>query len=344
MEHQNNSGSQDTTIKETAGKSKMVYYRNVCIVLCLHITVAVFGGCAFLRDGKEDIKINRDFSEMGEGKNEAVPVLGQADSISVEITAESAIVINADTNTVLYQKQSTDKIAPASTAKLIMALTALDYCSPEDEVTVGAEIEMIHKDSSRAWLTKGDVLTVRQLLIALLLPSGNDAAYTLAVNAGKKITGNNSLTNGQSIDVFLDKANEKARALGAASSNFTAPDGYPAEGQYSTAYDLAMIAKACLDNPTISKIVASYTSYEKWANGREVTYNNTNELLNPNSLYYRPEVIGLKTGTSSLSGACLISAAVINGKTYICSVMGADGDGRFQDSIAIYDEIKARVK
>ena len=76
---------------------------------------------------------------------------------------------------------------------------------------VGAEIEMIHSDSSTAWLMKGDTLTVRQLLIALMLPSGNDAAYTLAVNTGKVIAGDNSLSNQQAIQIFMDKVNEKGQ-------------------------------------------------------------------------------------------------------------------------------------
>ena len=271
-------------------------------------------------------------------------ILDADNSISVDISAQNAIVMGAATNTVLYQKKGTHRIAPASTAKMITALTVLDYFSPNDELTVGAEIRMIHGDSSRAWLTKGDTLTVRQLLIALMLPSGNDAAYTLAVNTGKKIAGDNGLTNKQSIHVFMDKVNEKSQMLGTENSNFVVPDGYDVDGQYTTAYDLALIAKACLDNPIISQVVASYTSSERWANGRVVTFNNTNELLNPSSQWYRPEVIGLKTGNSSLAGACLVSAAVINGETYICVVMGSTEDARFQDSIDIYDEIKAQQK
>ena len=251
-------------------------------------------------------------------------------------------MVNKDTDALLYQKNGTDRIAPASTAKMITALTVLEYCSPEDEMRVGAEIEMIHSDSSTAWLMKGDTLTVRQLLIALMLPSGNDAAYTLAVNTGKTIAGDNSLSNQQAIQIFMDKVNEKAKAIGVTDSNFVVPDGYDAEGQYTTAYDLAIIAKACLENPIISEIVASNTSYERWPNGREVTYNNSNELLDPNSPYYRPEVIGLKTGTSSLGGACVVSAAVIDGETYICVVMGSTKESRFQDSVDILDKIKAR--
>lgn len=351
MVYQNNNGNYDNRNRRKAKKKKKGYYRAVCIVLCLLIAVTAFGIVNLIRDGKETpisgkkvTKNNEVYSQVDGGQSEAVsPSLDSAEnSLSVNITAANAIVINADTNTVLYQKSGTDKIAPASTAKMITALTVLDYCSPNDEMRVGAEIEMMHDDSSRAWLMQGDTLTVRQLLIALMLPSGNDAAYTLAVNAGKKIAGDNSLTNKQAIQVFMDKVNGKAKSLGAENSNFIVPDGYDADGQYTTAYDLAVIAKACLDNPYISEIVASYSSYERWPNGREVTYNNTNELLNPNSQYYLPEVIGLKTGTSSLGGACIVSAAVINGNTYICAVMGSTEDGRFQDSINIYDAIKAQ--
>ena len=249
--------------------------------------------------------------------------------------------MNADANTLLYQKNSTDKIALASTAKLITALTVLDYCPTDDEMTVGTEIEQMHEDSSRAWLNQGDILTTRQLLVALLLPSGNDTAYTLAVNAGKKIAGDSNLTIAQSIDTFMGKVNEKTRMLGLENSNFLVPDGHDTEGQYTTAYDLVIIVKACLDDPYISEIVSSYTSYPKWVGGREVTYNNSNEPLNPNSQYYYPEVIGLKTEASTLAGNCLVSAAVINGETYICVMMGSTADDRVTDSITIYDKIKA---
>ena len=350
MIYQNNNGNYDNRGRRKTKKKRRIYYRAVCIVLCLLIAVTAFGIVNMIKSGKETpipdkkiVKNNEDYSLGDGGQSEAVsPSLDSANSLSVDITAANAIVINADTNTVLYQKNGTDKIAPASTAKMITALTVLDYCSPDDEMRVGAEIEMMQDDSSRAWLMQGDTLTVRQLLVALMLPSGNDAAYTLAVNAGKEIAGDMGLSNAQAIDVFMDKVNQKAKSLGAENSNFVVPDGYDADGQYTTAYDLAVIAKACLDNPYISEIVASDSSYERWPNGREVTYNNTNELLNPNSQYYLPEVIGLKTGTSSLGGACIVSAAVINGNTYICAVMGSTEDGRYQDSIDIYDAIKTQ--
>lgn len=350
MDYQNINGNYDNRSRCKSKKKKGHSYRTVCIMLCFLIAITVFGIGNLVRNSKETPASDKKVAQNNEGfsltdgeQNETVPpALDSANSLSVNITAANAIVINADTNVTLYQKNGTDKIAPASTAKMITALTVLDYCSPDDEMRVGAEIELMHDDSSRAWLMQGDTLTVRQLLVALMLPSGNDVAYTLAVNTGKKIVGDKDLSDTQAIDVFMDKVNEKAKRLGAKNSNFVVPDGYDADGQYTTAYDLAIIAKACLDDPCISEIVASYSSYERWPNGREVTYNNTNELLNPNSQYYRPEVIGLKTGTSSRGGACIISAAVINGNTYICAVMGSTENDRFQDSIDIIDAIKSK--
>ena len=248
--------------------------------------------------------------------------------IDADIIASNAYVMNAGTSSAVYDKNANTQIAPASTAKLLAALTALDYLSPDDVVTVGTEIETIAEDSSRAWLTLGDKMTVRQLLIALLLPSGNDAAYTLVESTGL------------GAPKFVDAMNRKAKELGAGFSNFVTPDGYDAEGQYTTAFDLAQIAKVCLENETISEIVSGYASSETWHNGREVTYYNTNELLNPNGGYYYPKAIGMKTGGSSAAGQCLVSAAVINGETYICVVMDSTGEGRFADSLAIYYEIE----
>ena len=331
---------------------KRIRYGSMCFALCLLIAGAAFGVINLLKGSEAPPSPDNEIVSSGEGffqedrsqKETISPApapAGSVDSISADVVAKNVVVMNADTNTLLYQKNSTDKIAPASTAKLITALTVLDYCSTDDEMTVGTEIELMHEDSSRAWLNQGDILTTRQLLVALLLPSGNDAAYTLAVNAGKKIAGDSNLTNAQSIDTFMGKVNEKTRMLGLENSNFLVPDGHDTEGQYTTAYDLVIIVKACLDDPYISEIVSSYTSYQKWVSGREVTYNNSNELLNPNSQYYRSEVIGLKTGASTLAGNCLVSAAVINGETYICVMMGSTADDRVTDSITIYDKIKA---
>lgn len=267
---------------------------------------------------------------------EATP---RATPFYVDVTAANACLMSCDG--VLFKKGSDEKITPASTAKMLTALTVLDYYLPDDSITVGDEIALMVSDASRAWLNVGDELTVRQLLVALLLPSGNDAAFTLAVNTGRIIAKDDSLSNEKSVEAFMKSANKKAKALGATKSKFKTPDGYDADGQYTTAYDLALIAMACLDNSCIAEIVGNFTISDTWLSGREVTYQNTNKLLNPDSEYYYPAAIGLKTGSSSLSGYCLVSAAVIDDETYVCVVMGADIDGRFSESIKIYNKLEA---
>ena len=137
-------------------------------------------------------------------------ISGKIESDSLEIVATTAYVLNIDTDSVLYSKNSDEHIAPASTAKMLTALTVLDYYSPDDILTIGAEIDLIPADSSTAWLSRGDTLTVKQLLVALLLPSGNDAAYTLAVNTGKVIAGDQTLSLRQAIETFIDAMNHKA--------------------------------------------------------------------------------------------------------------------------------------
>ena len=264
-----------------------------------------------------------------------------AREITAEITALNACVAELDSGTVIYRKAHEEQIAPASSAKLLTALAVLDYCNPDESVEVGPEIWRIAQDASKAWLNEGDSLTVRQLLTALLLPSGGDAAYTAAVHTGKKIVGGEP-SEQQALDAFIIEMNRKASTLGAVSSNFITPDGYDVDGQYTTAADLIRIAAVCIRNETIMGIVGDYSVYDVWENGREVNYFNTNELLNPDGPYYYPEAIGLKTGSSISAGSCLISAAVIGGRTYISVVMRSGEEERFSDALALYSQIESQ--
>jgi D-alanyl-D-alanine carboxypeptidase (penicillin-binding protein 5/6) len=305
------------------------------------IGVVVIAGISLWHRQSEGIIAEPQSSQTHE-KNDALPPMDETagvKTIAVDITATNAYVLNVDSNTVLYQKNSDKHIAPASTAKMLAALTVLDYCSLDDMFTVGPEIDLIASDSSRAWLNRGDTLTVKQLLAALLIPSGNDAAYTLAVNVGKKRAHDNGLSAQQAIKAFVAAMNQKAKDVGTASSHFITPDGYDADGQYTTAFDLAQIAKACLSHDVLLEIMRKHRINDTWANGREVTFTNTNKLIDPNSPYYYSRVTGLKTGHSEAAGSCLVSAATIDGKTYICVVMGASEETRFSDSLTIFSKI-----
>lgn len=262
------------------------------------------------------------------------------DSRFDDLDARNVYLLNVSTNTVLYEKESKQRIAPASTTKMLTALTALDYCDEDEEIKIGREIDLIAQDASRAWLTVGSRLNLRQLLVALLLPSGNDAAYSLAVYTGRKICEDETLSIDRALKAFMTAMNKKAADIGAFDSNFVSPDGYDTEGQYTTAYDLACIAKACMESEILKGIVGCYRISDVWLSGQEVTYYNTNELINPESPYYYEYAVGLKTGNSGAAGACLVSCAYINDELYICVVMGSTEQGRWLNSLTLYHSIK----
>jgi D-alanyl-D-alanine carboxypeptidase (penicillin-binding protein 5/6) len=306
------------------------------IVIFLIIAVVIAGGIFLNGCNETSNPLGNAADNVAETEN--------IEKISVDIMAANAYVLNVDSDVVLFQKNSDEHIAPASTAKMLTALTVLEYCSIDEKFTVGSEIDLIASDASRAWLNQGDTLTVKQLLAALLIPSGNDAAYTLAVNAGKKIAGGNGLSTGQAVKEFVSAMNSRSKKIGAVSSNFLTPDGYDADGQYTTAFDLAQIAKECLGNDVLSDIMSSYKINDKWQNGREVTYTNTNDLINPGSPYYYHSAVGLKTGNSGNGGSCLVSAAVIDGQTYVCIIMGDSEEGRFSDSLTVYSAIDTTIR
>jgi|GEM_PF-2223668 len=286
-------------------------------------------------------KINHEVTLFVNDPHNKPALSGQTENlidakIASDIVAKNAYLYNVSADTILFEKNSDQHIAPASTAKMMTALTVLDYCDKEEVVSVGQEIDLVAKDSSTAGLHSGNILTVHQLLNALLLPSGNDAAYALAVFTGRKICGDDNISIDKALIAFLRKMNEKAADIGANDSSFVNPDGYDATGEYTTAHDLACIAKEFHDSDLLRDISATYRISDVWLSSQEVTYYNTNELINPASPYYFKYATGIKTGTSSGAGCCLVSAANIKDELYLCVVMGSSDNGRWTDSLKLY--------
>ncbi|MCI2046982.1 MAG: VanZ family protein [Faecalibacterium sp.] len=272
-----------------------------------------------------------------------VPVLSSLPAQHIEssispaaLEAASALLLDLTSQTTLYASHETDPVAPASTTKLLTALTAWDFCAPNEIVSIGQEVTYIAADASRAGLMPGEELTVEQLYHAMLLPSGNDAAYALAVYAGRRISDDDSLSIEAALDTFIAAMNDKAAALGASNSHFVCPDGYDADGQYTTAADLACIAAAVLRQPLLSEICGTLSFSDTWPSGEQASFTNTNFLLDPTSEYYDPAVIGLKTGRSSAAGCCLVAAAKHGGDTYLTIVMGSSETGRWTDTRALF--------
>ncbi len=258
-------------------------------------------------------------------------------SITVETAGSQVLVLDLNTGCILFAKNENAQIYPASLTKLLTALTALKYAPKDMVFTVGGEISLIGPESSISGLRRGDELTFTQLLDAMLLPSGNDAAYTMAAGVGRHIANNPMLSAAAAVELFVEKMNETAQSLGALSSVFTCPDGYPDPEHVSTAADLARIAAAASKNETIRastrKKEVHYT-----INGRPVVFKNTDQLLDPTSEYYYPGVFGLKTGYTARAGNCMAAAAEQNGKAVLVITLGSEtSEERWEDCITCFN-------
>ncbi len=250
------------------------------------------------------------------------------------ILAETAIVIDAKTGQVLYDKNMDEQREPASTTKVITALLALENLDINQTVTIDAETPFT--EGSRVYLLEGENIRVEQLLYALLLESANDAAVAL----GKEISG--------SIPAFADRMNKKAAELGAKNTHFVNPNGLHEEGHLTTAYDLAMIAKEAMKNEEFRKLVTAYRYVIPATNKQDTRY-----LYNTNRLIYdeKTKVLvngaqraakyegstGIKTGYTSHAGGCLVAGAIRGDTELISVVMKSTDEGRFADSIALLD-------
>ncbi|MDD3173716.1 MAG: serine hydrolase [Herbinix sp.] len=253
----------------------------------------------------------------------------------IDIDAEAAILFDADTKQVLYYKNPVKAVFPASTLKLLTSIVALNWCSVDEEVTIGDEITMIASDSTRAYLKQGQILTIRNLLEGMLLPSGNDAAYAVAAYVGRKSLYNLQASKEEAVTEFVRLMNAQAKEIGVKNSCFKTPDGYDAVGQYTTAYDMGLIGIAAAGFDTITEIAHKSSSRNSFVSGEDVTWNNTNKLITRFSGKYYSPTIGLKTGTSTMAGRCIITAAKKDGKEVICAIMDSTAVGRWEDAIAL---------
>ena len=184
-----------------------------------------------------------------------IPVPREENAFVLDIGAPRALFYEADGNVILYRKGIDEWTAPASTIKLLTALTALQYCDPDREFTVGDEIDLIGWDSSVCGLEKGMIFTLRQLLYGMLLPSGNDAAFCIAANVARTLTDCGGTED--AVRYFVDLMNETAWEIGMDHTNVVSPDGYDAPGQHTTARDLLTLARTVLENDLILQICAT---------------------------------------------------------------------------------------
>lgn len=238
----------------------------------------------------------------------------------------AAAIFEADSLYCIYEKDSEAKRSIASITKLITASVAVRYMPVETMITVGSELELVKPDSSVCGLRSGYRLTLEQLLYGLLMSSGNDAAYTIAVNVARHQSGNAEMSDSEAVEYFCGLMNELAKEIGATDSSFANPEGWDDENNYSTVQDLAIIARYAKSQALIAKIASTVSYTTPIASGGAMTFNNSNFLLHEEGRFYHPDVTGLKTGSTSGAGKCLVATVNIDGHDYIAIVMGCPNE------------------
>ena len=216
------------------------------------------------------------------------------------------------------------RISLASTTKLLTASLALRYLDPGTVVTVGDEVYYAKPDSTLSYLLPWTEITVYDLIAAMLLPSGNDAAYVTAVNTARAAAGDPDMTIDDAVDYFCGLMNEFAAELGMEDSHFANPEGWDDSEHYTTVNDMLKLAEYVLTVPELCEITSDNIWYFYSPVSGDLIWNTTNLFLDPNSAYYRTDCIGIKTGTTADAGCCLVSAFAENDKKYICIVMGCN--------------------
>lgn len=230
-----------------------------------------------------------------------------------------------------------DKLYPASITKLYTAYVALQYLDPQEEVTVGNEIGLIDADSSVAELQVYDELTVEQLIAAMLLPSGNDAAQTVAVAAGRKLAEDPDLDVWSAISRFVKQMNEDAPALGLTGSHFVTVDGMHDSRHYISMQDMVTIGRLALSHDVIAGCASIQEQTVSLSNGRTLEWENTNLLTHEDSRYFCGYITGLKTGFTTPAGYCLLSSAEVNGRHLLIGVFECEyKEDRFADVLLLF--------
>lgn len=233
------------------------------------------------------------------------------------IVAKTAVLMEMRTGKLLWAKNEDLLRPPASTVKILTALITLDRVRMDEILTVPTTTTGNRNSGVPLW--PGERLSVKDLLYALLLQSSNDGALALATHIGG------------STFKFVELMNQRARSLGALHSHFLNPTGLPQRGQVTTARDLAIIANAALANPEFRRIVAT-ESYPWKSSKWEGVLENSNKLLKSYD-----GAIGVKTGSTSEAGHCLVAAAQRGNETLIAVLLGGQEKHVWQDAKNLLD-------
>lgn len=258
----------------------------------------------------------------------------ETDSVDFTIYSSGAVLMDSKTGKVIVEKDMDKQLYPASTTKILTAIIAIEKLNLSDTLTASRSAVMaIPSGYSNAGIKAGEVLNVSDLLDMFLIHSANEVGYIFA----EQISGN--------IENFADLMNKKATEIGCKNTHFTNPSGIHDVNHYSTAYDMALIARYCMKNETFRNIVSKksckFAATELYP--QERYFKNTNSLLDQSDKrYYYEYAIGIKTGFTTQAKNCLIAGASKNNFELIAVMLGAEAtenglSGRYVDAKNLFD-------
>lgn len=251
----------------------------------------------------------------------------------------SAAVYAPDTDNIIFHDKIHESVSPASMTKIMTACVALKYIPTDTVFTVGTEQSLVSPYSSMCYIAPGQQFTLYDLLTGLLLSSGNDAAYTIAVNTARIESGNSGMSDYEAVEYFCGLMNSLAAELNMTNSHFSTPDGWDHHQQLTTVYDLLKLTRHSMEYKEIREITAIAEKDVTAQTGQVFNWKNSNRLLHQGDPYYCPYAIGTKTGSTVNAGNCLISQFYINATNYIIIVTGCPTDeSRFEETLKLFDE------
>ena len=244
------------------------------------------------------------------------------------VSAESAILMDADTGVILYSKNIHTKHYPASTTKILTTLIAMEQCSLDEMVTFSYKATHdIDPGSNHIGIDADEQLPMEDCLKAILIRSANEVSFGVAEHIA-----------GDSWEAFAPIMNERAKELGCLNSNFVNPNGLPNEEHVTTVYDMAMIGRAFFENDILCQMtqMKQLHLYPTDTQPHEIWENNMMLLL-PGKQYGYEDLVGCKTGYTNAARSCLVSCAERDGLKLICVVFKDESPYQYEDTIALFE-------
>lgn len=241
-------------------------------------------------------------------------------------TAKAAVLMEAETGVVLYGKNMHAQLYPASTTKMMTALVAIENCALSERMTMSPNaVNLVPPDGSRVGLQAGDTITMEEALYAIMVGSANEVSNGIAEHVGGSIEG------------FAQMMNERAATLSLTNTHFKNPNGLHEDDHYTSAYDLAVIAKAYFEHVTLAQIggTGRYHLHSETTQAKDFYINNRHRIVNGEMDL--EGIIGGKTGFTDQAGDCLVTCAEREGMRLICVVLFEETPAQYTDTLALME-------